>query len=359
MAAVGLGGDCGLVGGRGRWVSAWCCVLGVAVTLVVCAAPARAATSRTAYVVNELSGSVTPIDTATNTPGAAIAVGSIPMRLAITPDGKTAYVANFSSGSVTPIDTATNTPGAAIPVGTDPFGVAITPDGKTAYVTNVGSDSVTPIDTATNTPGAAIPVGSHSGRGRDHPGRQDRLRHQRGLGLGDADRHRDQHAGPGDPGRHRPDRGRDHPGRQDRLRRQPGLGHGDADRHRDQHAGRGDPGRQLSRSRVAITPDGKTAYVANEVSDSVTPIDTATNTPGATIPVGSVPFGVAITPDGKTAYVTNADSNSVTPIDTATNTPGTAIPVGNFPVRDRDHPGPGAAGGVLGDGRAGGAGVEL
>ena len=53
VAAVGLGGDCGLVGGRGRWVSAWCCVLGVAVTLVVCAAPAWAATSHTAYVVND------------------------------------------------------------------------------------------------------------------------------------------------------------------------------------------------------------------------------------------------------------------------------------------------------------------
>ena len=86
-------------------------------------------------------------------------------------------------------------------------------------------------------------------------------------------------------------------------------------------AGRGDRGRQRPDA-VAITPDGKTAYVANFSSGSVTPIDTATNTPGTAIPVGTDPVGVAITPDGKTAYVTNVGSNSVTPIDTATNTAG-------------------------------------
>ncbi len=38
----------------------------------------------------------------------------------------------------------------------------------------------------------------------------------------------------------------------------------------------------------------------------MTPIDTATNTVGAAIAVGSNPRGVAITPDGTTAYVTTA-----------------------------------------------------
>ncbi len=46
----------------------------------------------------------------------------------------TAYVTNYSSNTVTPIDTATNTPGTPIPVGTTPTAVAITPDGTTAYV---------------------------------------------------------------------------------------------------------------------------------------------------------------------------------------------------------------------------------
>ena len=83
---------------------------------------------------------------------------------------------------------------------------------------------------------------------------------------------------------------------------------------------------------VAITPDGKTAYVVNSASSSVTPIDVATNTPGAEIKVGSFPEGLAITPDGKTAYVANVLSESVTPIDLATNTPGAEIKVGEAPI---------------------------
>jgi YVTN family beta-propeller protein len=84
---------------------------------------------------------------------------------------------------------------------------------------------------------------------------------------------------------------------------------------------------------VAVTPDGKHAYVTNEGSNNVSVIDTATNTvEAATIPVGSLPYGVAVTPDGKHAYVTNEGSNSVSVIDTATNTVEAAtIPVGTFP----------------------------
>jgi YVTN family beta-propeller protein len=83
---------------------------------------------------------------------------------------------------------------------------------------------------------------------------------------------------------------------------------------------------------VAITPDGTTAYVANATSDTVTPIDLTTNTPGTPIPIGDSPQGVAITPDGTTAYVVTTSDHSVTPIDLSTNMPGTAIVVGNFPV---------------------------
>ena len=82
---------------------------------------------------------------------------------------------------------------------------------------------------------------------------------------------------------------------------------------------------------VAITPDGKTAYVADANAGLVTQIDTATNTAGTPIAVDGNPFGVAITPDGKTVYVTDLGSNLVTPIDTATNTAGTPVPVGVNP----------------------------
>ena len=37
----------------------------------------------------------------------------------------------------------------------------------------------------------------------------------------------------------------------------------------------------------------------------MTPIATATNTAGPPIPTGNGPYDIAITPNGKTAYVTN------------------------------------------------------
>src|SRR5262249_57496908 len=92
---------------------------------------------------------------------------------------------------------------------------------------------------------------------------------------------------------------------------------------------------------IAITPDGKTAYVANGGSNTVTPISTATNPAGKPIPVGPGPTSIAITPDGKTAYVADwgrgianiraSDSVFVTPISTATNRPGKPIRVGHGP----------------------------
>ena len=130
---------------------------------------------------------------------------------------------------------------------------------------------------------------------------------------------------------------------------------------------------------IAITPDGKTAYVTNFDSDTVTPIATATNTAGPPITVGHGPDAIAITPDGKTAYVANgnsghgdpdrdrhqhrrpadhgreralchrdhpdgktayvanAGSGTVTPIATATNTAGPPITVGSTPSPSRSR----------------------
>src|SRR5919206_3943439 len=118
------------------------------------------AAARTAFVTNYGSNTVTRIDAATGTPGAAIPVGAKPYAVAVTPDGRTAYVADFGSNAVTPIDVTTGTPGAAIPVGTMPQALAITPDGRTVYVANSGSHDVTPIGVNSGTPGAPIPVGS-------------------------------------------------------------------------------------------------------------------------------------------------------------------------------------------------------
>jgi YVTN family beta-propeller protein len=83
---------------------------------------------------------------------------------------------------------------------------------------------------------------------------------------------------------------------------------------------------------IAITPDGRTAYVANSGSGTVTPISTATGQAGPPIAVGADPRALAITPDGATLYVLNWEGGTVTPIATATDRPGRPIRTGSFPV---------------------------
>ena len=68
------------------------------------------------------------------------------------------------------------------------------------------------------------------------------------------------------------------------------------------------------------------------------PISTATNTAGNPIPVaqptqiGIGPDAIAITPNGKAAYVASFSGAAVIPIRTATNTKLRAIKVGRHPT---------------------------
>lgn len=85
-------------------------------------------------------------------------------------------------------------------------------------------------------------------------------------------------------------------------------------------------------SGIAVTPDGGHAYVTREGADAVSVIDTASNTVGDTTSVGVFPHSVALSPDGSRAYVTNFVGNTISVIDTTTNTVlGTAISVSGSP----------------------------
>ncbi|MBI3799016.1 MAG: YncE family protein [Deltaproteobacteria bacterium] len=86
---------------------------------------------------------------------------------------------------------------------------------------------------------------------------------------------------------------------------------------------------------VAVTPDGKRVYVANQGSGTVSVIDTTTNSKIATVFVGGAPNGIAVHPSGKRVYVTN---NALTVIETITNTVVTAIYVGSTPRGVAVHP---------------------
>ena len=144
--------------------------------------------------------------------------GRVPDAIAITPDGQTAYVAT-TGNTVIPIATATNTAGTPIALGTAPSAIAITPDGQTA---------LWPIRVTARSPPS---LGHRHGRDPDHR-------------------------------RERPRGHRHHPRRCHRLCGRPGqLGHPD----RPQLPTRRRPPISVGSSpgSIAITPDGTTAYVAN------------------------------------------------------------------------------------------------
>ena len=96
-----------------------------------------------AYVTNYDSGTVSVIDTATNTVATTIRIAN-PIALAASPDGLHVYVSRGSGVSV--IDTATNAVTSGIVGGT---AVAVSPDGQRLYTAE--STVVRAIDTATNT----------------------------------------------------------------------------------------------------------------------------------------------------------------------------------------------------------------
>jgi uncharacterized protein (TIGR03437 family) len=81
---------------------------------------------------------------------------------------------------------------------------------------------------------------------------------------------------------------------------------------------------------VAVTPDGTQAYVANCGGD-VFVIATSNNTVSAKVVVGGCPYDVAITPDGTRAYVVRDNANSVWAIDTSSNTVVAKVTVADTP----------------------------
>ena len=251
-----------------------------------------------AYVSNQISGTVSVIDTATHTvtdtnPATPevdpISFGSGTIRVAFSPDGSLAYITAF--GSVAVIDTATHTfidanpatpavDNISVPGGGSVTSVAFSPDGSFAYVTNTGSRTVTVIDTATHTRVDINPATPTVDR----------------IPVGD---------------------------------------------------------NPIS---VVFSPDGRIAYVSNSGSGTVSVIDTATHavidadptTPTVDpIPIGFGAGQTVFSPDGSLAYLTEPDSQSIYVIDIATHTvidtnPATpevdTIPVGDIAPSSRSAP---------------------
>ena len=91
------------------------------------------------YVSNEHS--LTVIDT-TTTDAHDLVAGDLPRGLQLSPDGKQAYCTNFGDGTISVIDTITNSITATLDVLSHPEAVAVSADGERVYVGDYWSRAV-------------------------------------------------------------------------------------------------------------------------------------------------------------------------------------------------------------------------
>lgn len=208
-------------------------------------------------------------------------VGTQPVHVAATPDGRTLFVTNFGGASVSVVDAATWTTRKAIAVPDRPHAIVLSPDGRYAYVSCYGGAAIAVLDTAQETLATTIPLPAPSA--------------PYGLALSADGRYL--YAG-------------------DNLNSKL-LVLATTSRQVVASVPVGAKPALLARS-----PDGARLYVANGQSHSVTVLDTARDpahpVPLREVPVDGYPHGLAVTPDGRYVVVANTISGNLSVIDAAT-----------------------------------------
>jgi YVTN family beta-propeller protein len=119
------------------------------------------------WVTNELSASVSIINTATRTVKKSLVFEIAGMRkndispvgMLITPDGKTAWVALGRANHVAEVDVATHTVRKVILAGKRTWGVGLNGDGSRLYAVNGLSDDLTIVDVASGKAIKTVPAG--------------------------------------------------------------------------------------------------------------------------------------------------------------------------------------------------------
>lgn len=79
---------------------------------------------------------------------------------------------------------------------------------------------------------------------------------------------------------------------------------------------------------IAITPNGRTAYVAIPGQGAIVPVHLASRSSASPIVLGGTPRSIAIAPNGETAYVTNSTANAVDVVNLET---GSVASIGGIP----------------------------
>jgi YVTN family beta-propeller protein len=248
-------------------------------------------TSGTGGLVNriKIEGGVATFEPAIALPGPG-GGNPVPGGLALSPDGATLYVCLSRNNTLGAVEVATGKVTAQIPVGVAPYGIALA--GQRAYVTNWGGRHPTASEPSAESSGTPVLVDAITGVAASGT-----------VSVVDLV-----------------------------------------------------AGKEIASIAVGLHPcglalsrDGSRLFVANANSDTVSVIDTASNTVAETIavtpaeglPFGSAPNALALSPDGGTLYVANGGNNAVAVVrlGTGANGPGPSaqsrvagfIPVGWYP----------------------------
>jgi PQQ-dependent catabolism-associated beta-propeller protein len=241
---------------------------------------------------NEADNKIAAIDVESRKVVAKYDVGSDPEQLAVSPDGKLLYASNENVGTASVTDIQTGRLVSTLTVGIEPEGVTVSPDGRWVYVTAETSNSVSVIDTEKNQVVTTFLVGA---RPRDTAFSPDGSRAfvsaEVGTNLSVVDTATRQVI-------------------------------------KTIEIPRGDGVKPMG---VAVSKDGRKVYVANGRAGTVSVIDAKTYEIITTIVVGKRTWGLGLTPDGKKLYAANGLSNDVSVIDTSTDKVVATIKAGDGP----------------------------
>jgi PQQ-dependent catabolism-associated beta-propeller protein len=225
---------------------------------------------------------------------ARLDVGEDPEMFDLSPDGRMLFVSNEEDSALTAFDLAGRRKVFEVKVGGEPEGVKASADGKLVYVTSEVASLVHVIDVAGRKVVKNIPVGKRPRRFLLAGGE---LWVSNELDGSVSVIRTSDHAV------------------QATIAFQP----------------QGMRGEDVTPVGMALSPDGRTAYVGLGRANHVAAVDVATRQVRAYVLVGKRAWGLALSRDGKRLYVANGLSDDMTIVDTATLKATRTLKVGRVP----------------------------
>ncbi len=306
----------------------------LAIGAVTIASQAMAADSH-AYVGNQETGTVSIIDTATDTVIATLPdhgkIGAKIQAVVADPAGKTAFVVDAEGNALVAVDIASGQVQQRIAVGKSPEGASLSPNGKTIAVCVEDDNLVALVDVATAKVTRKIAT---QGKNPEHcvfsaDGRWLMTSNENSDNIDIIDLTAAHSVALVKTSGH--PRGIAWlPGKPIAYVVQEVTGGVDIV-DTAKHAVTGSIHTGLRPADAVVSADARHVFVSNGGDATVSVIDTATNKVVATIPVGKRAWNMALTADGKKLYVANGRSNSVSVIDAVAFKALKEIPVSGLP----------------------------